>query len=85
MEETLIKKLPTVFGQDAVLDMSDTDISSLAAETDDTTTRPNQDEERLAVLRTGLQDLKSLFRYRSIAPEEYTSWSEEDQKERELT
>jgi hypothetical protein len=85
IEETLIKKLPTLFGQDAVLGMSDTDISSLAAETDDTTTRRNQDEERLAVLQTGLQDLKSLFRYRSTAPDECTSWSEEDPKERELT
>jgi GTP-binding protein EngB required for normal cell division len=60
IENRLIDKIPTLYRSSGFPDMSDEDLSHLAGETPESSQERKRLEAKQAILRTGLQSLKSL-------------------------
>jgi hypothetical protein len=66
IENRLISKLPTLFRSSIVMDMSEQDLSDLAGETSESSLERKRLEAKRAILKTGLQSLKSLRKRRNF-------------------
>ncbi|TPX18648.1 uncharacterized protein E0L32_002505 [Thyridium curvatum] len=65
IEACLLRKLPSLFDAATVYDLTDDDVRSLAAESEETTRTRAQYQEKLNVLEEGLHDLKRLNQHHS--------------------
>ncbi|KAI0018768.1 P-loop containing nucleoside triphosphate hydrolase protein [Xylariomycetidae sp. FL0641] len=64
VEACLISQIPSIWTQDAVLDLSDDDLQQITGEDDDIVAERKSLEEKMAVLHQGRKDLKSFHRRR---------------------
>lgn len=63
IEYHLLRKLPTVLDPEIVHNLTDAQIADLAAESEEVSTERLRCSEKLAVLRSGLEDLRRLDKH----------------------
>ena len=66
IEDCLIGKLSTLFRSGNVLQMTEPDLSRLAGETPESSLERKRLKEKLRILETGLQGLKTLHKRRNV-------------------
>ncbi len=67
IEQSLIRKLPSLFPPDKAQGLEDSDIQSLAEESEEAVSDRARLRRKLEVLETGLRDLKRLDKHHALS------------------
>ncbi|KAF4503070.1 Mx2 (GTPase) [Fusarium agapanthi] len=85
IENCLISKLPSLFTSSSVAEMSDENLYSLAAENEASSVERKYLELKQGILEKGLQDLKSLYKHRTVRGGYHGLLSQDPEKKSAIT